>query len=125
VPDAIPTRVTGTDPVSEFDEGVPASPTPIPTRTYAIATCQYGVLSAHRRSIVRNASSSPACPNHRVFPDPGEWRTRYDYTGVMGEDDGGLGCMSLLACHDVGPKDLPLATQIAFMRRKMVSMAWK
>jgi len=32
--------------------------------------------------------------------------------------------MSLLACHDVCPKNLPLATQIAFMRRKMVKMAW-
>jgi L-lactate utilization protein LutB len=31
----------------------------------------------------------------------------------------------LLACHDVCPKDLPLATQIAFMRRKMVKMAWE
>ena len=27
--------------------------------------------------------------------------------------------MSLLACHDFCPKDLPLKTQIAFMRRKM------
>ena len=31
VPEAIPARVTGTDPVSECDAGVPASPTPIPT----------------------------------------------------------------------------------------------
>jgi fumarate reductase iron-sulfur subunit len=28
--------------------------------------------------------------------------------------------MSLLGCEDVCPKDLPLQTQIAFMRRKMV-----
>ncbi len=32
VPDAIPARVTGTDPVSEREAGVPARPTPIPTR---------------------------------------------------------------------------------------------
>src|SRR5262249_3325152 len=32
VPDAIPTRATGTEPVREFDDGVPARPTPIPTR---------------------------------------------------------------------------------------------
>ena len=31
-----------------------------------------------------------------------------------------FGCMSLLACHDLCPKDLPLQTQIAFLRRKMV-----
>ena len=38
---------------------------------------------------------------------------------------GVFGCMSLLACHDVCPKNLPLATQIAFMRRKMVAIGWK
>ena len=36
-----------------------------------------------------------------------------------GDDDGVFGCMSLLACHDVCPKQLPLSTQIAFLRRKM------
>ena len=44
---------------------------------------------------------------------------------MIGDDDGVFGCMSLLACHDVCPKDLPLATQIAFMRRKMVAIGWK
>ena len=43
---------------------------------------------------------------------------------LIGDDQGVFGCMSLLACHDVCPKNLPLATQIAFMRRKMVKMAW-
>src|SRR5437899_2989763 len=33
--------------------------------------------------------------------------------------------LSLIACHDVCPKDLPLATQIAFLRRKMVAVGWK
>ena len=31
MPDAIPARVTGTEPVSECDAGVPANPTPMPT----------------------------------------------------------------------------------------------
>jgi fumarate reductase iron-sulfur subunit len=31
-----------------------------------------------------------------------------------------FGCMSRLACHDLCPKDLPLQTQIAFLRRTMV-----
>ena len=57
--------------------------------------------------------------------DPRDTRTDDDYYDVIGDDDGVFGCMSLLACHDVCPKSLPLATQIAFMRRKMVSMAWK
>ena len=30
MPEAIPARVTGTDPVSECDAGVPAKPTPVP-----------------------------------------------------------------------------------------------
>ena len=31
VPDAMPARCTGTEPVSECDAGVPANPTPMPT----------------------------------------------------------------------------------------------
>ena len=42
VPEAIPARVTGTEPVSECEAGVPAKPTPMPTRAYPSATCQYG-----------------------------------------------------------------------------------
>ena len=42
VPDAIPARVTGTEPVSECDAGVPARPTPAPMKMYATAICQYG-----------------------------------------------------------------------------------
>jgi fumarate reductase iron-sulfur subunit len=29
-----------------------------------------------------------------------------------------------LACHDVCPKNLPLSTQIAFLRRKMIGVGW-
>jgi fumarate reductase iron-sulfur subunit len=36
-----------------------------------------------------------------------------------------LGCMSLLACHDVCPKNLPLRTQIAYIRRKMLAQGLK
>ena len=32
VPEAMPARVTGTDPVSECEAGVPANPTPAPTK---------------------------------------------------------------------------------------------
>jgi fumarate reductase iron-sulfur subunit len=57
--------------------------------------------------------------------DPRDRRTDDDYYELIGDDDGVFGCMSLLACHDVCPKNLPLATQIAFLRRKMVSVGWK
>jgi fumarate reductase iron-sulfur subunit len=52
--------------------------------------------------------------------DPRDVRTDTDYYELIGDDDGVFGCMSLLGCHDVCPKELPLQTQIAFIRRKMV-----
>ena len=52
--------------------------------------------------------------------DPRDQRTDADYYDVIGDDDGIFGCMSLLGCEDVCPKNLPLQTQIAFIRRKMV-----
>lgn len=51
--------------------------------------------------------------------DPRDSRNDDDYFEVIGDDTGVFGCMSLLACHDVCPKSLPLKTQIAFLRRKM------
>jgi len=56
--------------------------------------------------------------------DPRDARTDEDYYELIGDDDGVFGCMSLIACHDVCPKDLPLATQIAFIRRKMVRVGF-
>ena len=52
--------------------------------------------------------------------DPRDTRSDADYYELIGDDDGVFGCMSLLACHDICPKSLPLQTQIAFLRRKMV-----
>jgi len=52
--------------------------------------------------------------------DPRDKRVDADYYELIGDDNGVFGCMSLLACHDVCPKDLPLQQQIAFVRRKMV-----
>ena len=57
--------------------------------------------------------------------DPRDRRSDDDYYELIGDDDGVFGCMSLMACHDVCPKDLPLATQIAFVRRKMVAIGFK
>ena len=39
---------------------------------------------------------------------------------LVGDETGVFGCMTLLGCEDMCPKDLPLATQIAFLRRRMV-----
>jgi fumarate reductase iron-sulfur subunit len=57
--------------------------------------------------------------------DPRDARSDEDYYELVGDDNGVFGCMSLLACHDVCPKELPLQTQIAFVRRKMVAEGTK
>jgi fumarate reductase iron-sulfur subunit len=57
--------------------------------------------------------------------DPRDRRDDADFYELIGDDNGVFGCMSLLGCHDMCPKELPLATQIAFLRRKMVTVGWK
>jgi len=57
--------------------------------------------------------------------DPRDQRSDEDFYELIGDDDGVFGCMSLLGCHDVCPKYLPLSTQIAFLRRKMAAVGWK
>jgi len=56
VPDAMPARWTGTDPVSECDAGVPAKPTPVPMSMYATPICQWWLSSFQSRSIQPKAS---------------------------------------------------------------------
>jgi succinate dehydrogenase iron-sulfur subunit len=57
--------------------------------------------------------------------DPRDRRDDADFYELIGDDSGVFGCMSLLGCHDMCPKELPLATQIAFLRRKLVAVGWK
>ena len=52
--------------------------------------------------------------------DPRDARDDAAWYEIVGNDEGVFGCMSLLACHDLCPKQLPLATQIAWLRRAMV-----
>jgi fumarate reductase iron-sulfur subunit len=53
--------------------------------------------------------------------DPRDERTDAEFYELVGDESGVFGCMTLLGCEDMCPKDLPLATQIAFLRRRMVS----
>ena len=57
--------------------------------------------------------------------DPADTRDDADFYEIVGNDEGIFGCMSLLGCHDVCPKGLPLLTQIAFLRRKMAVVGFK
>jgi len=55
--------------------------------------------------------------------DPRDQRTDAQFYELVGDETGVFGCMTLLGCEDSCPKDLGLATQIAWLRRRMVSVA--
>ena len=54
--------------------------------------------------------------------DPRDTRSDAHYYELVGDDNGVFGCMTLLGCEDLCPKDLPLAAQIAFLRRRMAAV---
>lgn len=54
--------------------------------------------------------------------DPRDKRDDDDYYELVGDEDGVFGCMTLLGCEDVCPKELPLQSKIAYLRRKMVEV---
>jgi fumarate reductase iron-sulfur subunit len=53
--------------------------------------------------------------------DPRDERSDAQFYELVGDESGVFGCMTLLGCEDMCPKDLPLATQIAFLRRRMAA----
>lgn len=57
----------------------------------------------------------------RFSVDPHDNRTHEDFYELIGDDDGIFGCMSLMACEDHCPKELPLQNKIAYLRRKLVA----
>ena len=56
--------------------------------------------------------------------DPRDARTDAEYYELVGDDNGVFGCMSLLGCQDVCPKDLPLQARIAYVRRQMAKQGF-
>lgn len=61
----------------------------------------------------------------RFMVDPRDERTTEQYYEVVGADEGAFGCMGLMACDDNCSMELPLQMQLAFVRRKMLSMGLK
>jgi fumarate reductase iron-sulfur subunit len=61
----------------------------------------------------------------RFALDPRDRRSDADFYELVGNDEGVFGCMTLLGCQDVCPKELPLQTQIAFLRRRMARMGFE
>ena len=52
--------------------------------------------------------------------DPKDKRSDSDWFDVVSTDEGVFGCIGLMACHDVCPKELPLLEVYAYLRRKML-----
>lgn len=59
----------------------------------------------------------------RFALDPRDNRTTQDFFDLIGTDDGIFGCMGLLGCEDVCPKQIPLQEQLGKLRRKMALAA--
>jgi fumarate reductase iron-sulfur subunit len=55
----------------------------------------------------------------RFMIDPRDKRSNLQYYEVMGTDSGIFGCMGLLGCDDICPKEIPLQKTLAMVRRKM------
>ena len=58
----------------------------------------------------------------RFMIDPRDERTTSEFYDLIGSDQGVFGCMGLMACEDMCPKQIPIQKQLAFVRRKM---AWE
>jgi len=61
----------------------------------------------------------------RFYTDPRDERNEKDFYDILGTEEGMFGCMSLLACDDFCPKEIPLMSQLATFRRKMVLASLK
>ena len=61
----------------------------------------------------------------RYHLDPRDKRSDEEYYELIGDEDGVFGCMTLLGCEDVCPKDLPLQSKIAYLRRMMIKTSMK
>jgi len=61
----------------------------------------------------------------RYHLDPRDKRSDEDYYELVGDEDGVFGCMTLLGCEDVCPKDLSLQSKIAYLRRMMIKTSMK
>lgn len=53
----------------------------------------------------------------RFYIDPRDERSPAEFYDVIGDDNGVFGCMGLLACDNVCPKNIPLHDQLGIMRR--------
>jgi fumarate reductase iron-sulfur subunit len=55
----------------------------------------------------------------RFLFDPRDQRSEDEWFELIATDEGVFGCIGMMACDDVCPKDLPLLEVFAYIRRKM------
>ncbi|MBC8455651.1 fumarate reductase iron-sulfur subunit [bacterium] len=58
----------------------------------------------------------------RFMIDPRDERTNDEWFELVSTDDGIFGCIGMMGCDDVCPKDIPLLETLAIVRRKMVKV---
>jgi fumarate reductase iron-sulfur subunit len=61
----------------------------------------------------------------RFMIDPRDDRGVERFFEVVGTDEGIFGCMGLMGCEDLCPKEIPLQRQLAYVRRSLVVAALK
>ena len=57
----------------------------------------------------------------RFMMDPRDKRESGNWFEVVSSEEGIFGCVGLMACHDVCPKELPLLEVHAYLRRRMLA----
>lgn len=57
----------------------------------------------------------------RFAMDPRDKRSDSDWFEVVSSDKGVFGCIGMMACHDICPKELPLLEVYAYLRRKALT----
>ena len=57
----------------------------------------------------------------RFAMDPRDTREDSDWFELISNEQGVFGCIGMMACHDICPKDLPLLEVYAYLRRKALS----
>ncbi len=60
----------------------------------------------------------------RFMMDPRDQRSDAEWFEVVSNSDGVFGCLGMMACHDVCPKELPLLEVYAYLRRKTLVAAF-
>jgi len=57
----------------------------------------------------------------RFAMDPRDMRDDADWFEVISNENGVFGCVGMMACHDICPKELPLLEVYAYLRRKALA----